>query len=156
MSKYNLCDTRHLKLLVGNIQHKLENDLAYQYSIENNDAKNMALVLREWDLPCSMADAMNQIKHHNNDMYLDYVVNLSSLKSKVDTAREFVASHKEFGLGLDIDRDALLAIYHNLIGGLYGETRSNGMGEFEIEIPAFESRTGRPILFNFEYIGDKS
>ena len=77
-------------------------------------------------------------------------------KSKIDTAREFVASHKEFGLGLDIDRDALLSIYHNLIGGLYGETRSNGMGEFEIEIPAFESRTGRPILFNFEYIGDKS
>ena len=77
-------------------------------------------------------------------------------KSKVDTAREFVTSHKEFGLGLDIDRDALLAIYHNLIGGLYGETRSTGIGEFEIEIPAFESRTGLPILFNFEVIEGES
>ena len=90
------------------------------------------------------------------------------LDAKIEIARKFVDAHCFGGLydGLDAwmpkftnpsmpDDVALIQIYYNMIGGLYGECRMLDGSEFEIEIPASDSHSGYPILFNFESIGDE-
>ena len=61
---------------------------------------------------------------------------------KSEIAREFADAHK-----YDFDAD-----YASLAGGEYGEVREidNGSGdEFEIEIAAKDSASGRPYLFTW-------
>ena len=44
------------------IHHNLQDDLAYQYSVENNDEINMQMVLRAYGYSYSYDDASLQIK----------------------------------------------------------------------------------------------
>ena len=85
------------------------------------------------------------------------------LDAKIEIARKFVDAHC---YGLDAwmpkftnpsmhDDAALIQVYYDMIGGLYGECRMLDGSEFEIEIPASDSHSGDPILFNFESIGDE-
>jgi len=85
------------------------------------------------------------------------------LDAKIEIARKFVDAHC---YGLDAwmpkftnpsmhDDAALIQIYYDMIGDLYGECRMLDGSEFEIEIPASDSHSGYPILFNFESIGDE-
>ena len=85
------------------------------------------------------------------------------LDAKIEIARKFVDAHC---YGLDAwmpkftnpsmhDDAALIQVYYDMIGGLYGECRMLDGSEFEIEIPASDSHSGYPILFNFESIGDE-
>jgi len=94
------------------------------------------------------------------------------LDAKIEIARKFVDAHCFGGLydGLDAwmpkftnpsmpDDVALIQVYYDMIGGLYGESREvempSGIIEMEIEIPESDSHSGYPILFNFESIGDE-
>ena len=89
------------------------------------------------------------------------------LDAKIEIARKFVDAHC---YGLDAwmpkftnpsmhDDAALIQVYYDMIGGLYGESREvempSGIIEMEIEIPEHDSHSGYPILFNFESIGDE-
>jgi len=80
-------------------------------------------------------------------------------QEKINIAREFVSNHSlikfsdlnEWVSTSQHDNDKLLTIFTNLTGGLYGEVRPTGFKhEQEIEIPARDSNTGNPIIFNFE------
>ena len=88
---------------------------------------------------------------------------MKALDAKIEIARKFVDAHC---YGLDAwmpkftnpsmhDDAALIQVYYDMIGGLYGECRMLDGSEFEIEIPASDSHSGDPILFNFESIGDE-
>ena len=88
---------------------------------------------------------------------------MKALDAKIEIARKFVDAHC---YGLDAwmpkftnpsmqDDAALIQVYYDMIGGLYGECRMLDGSEFEIEIPASDSHSGYPILFNFESIGDE-
>lgn len=50
------------------IASQLENDLAYQLSVEQNDAYNMTLVLRAYQLPYTMGDATALIEYARGQM----------------------------------------------------------------------------------------
>lgn len=76
---------------------------------------------------------------------------------KIEIAKEFVDLHC-YGLGAwspkwqlpsMSDEAALLEIYYNLVGGEYGNTENNGMGELTIEIDSHASMSGCPLLFEF-------
>jgi len=58
--------------VVANIQDQLKDDMAYQYSIENNDIINMMIVLKAYDLPHSAGAANRQLKYHDSDVYLAF------------------------------------------------------------------------------------
>jgi len=45
------------------IASQLENDLAYQYAVEQNDPYNMMLVLRAYQLPYKITDATALIEY---------------------------------------------------------------------------------------------
>ena len=68
---------------------------------------------------------------------------------KIRIAQEFVENHKVS----DIDEwqpmnlsgdDKLITIYHNIVGGVYGEAR-----DLEIEISSSDSKSGNPIIFDW-------
>jgi hypothetical protein len=80
------------------------------------------------------------------------------MKTKAEIANDFILLHKE------TDRDAwapfhlsgdakLEHIFNNILQGLYGECNEVdhlvGSGEYEIEIPSHNNRSGNPILFYF-------
>ena len=88
---------------------------------------------------------------------------MKALDAKIEIAKKFVDAHC---YGLDAwmpkftnpsmhDDAALIQVYYDMLGGLYGECRMLDGSEFEIEIPASDSHSGYPILFNFESIGDE-
>tara|TARA_R110002012_G_C11403966_1_gene586135 strand:+ start:310 stop:690 length:381 start_codon:yes stop_codon:yes gene_type:complete len=79
------------------------------------------------------------------------------LQKKIDIAMQFVDFHR-YGLNAwspkyqfpsMSDEDALLEIYYNLVGGDYGNTESNLLGELTVEIDSHDSISGKPILFDF-------
>jgi hypothetical protein len=83
-----------------------------------------------------------------------------TVSKKISIAKEFISLHKDSdledlmtGRGLYNDDAKLLAIYHELVGGVYGEvSETDWEHEMEIEISGFESKSGNPIMFNFELL----
>ena len=77
---------------------------------------------------------------------------------KIEIAKNFVELHKKRNLddwvSFEIyDDDAkYLHIYENLINGVYGNVRTEGLEDLQIEIGYYESHTNSSILFNFELV----
>ena len=76
-------------------------------------------------------------------------------------ATEFISLHKRSIRDNFICRDDPLGVYHNLVGGTYGEiTISNGKKGVEscgvIEIPGGDCEDGNPFLFEFIVPGDSN
>ena len=84
------------------------------------------------------------------------------MKTKAEIANDFILLHK----AIDVDSwspfhlsgDAKLEhIFNNILQGLYGECNELlsrvdhrvGSGEYEIEIPSHNSRSGNPVFFYF-------
>jgi len=73
-----------------------------------------------------------------------------------EIAKDFVNLHKENNienwqpLHVFIENEKLLIIWNYLMGGTYGEVRENDYDEYEIEIPGNQSKTGNPIIFEWE------
>ena len=85
------------------------------------------------------------------------------LQKKIDIAKLFVDLHRyglnawspKYQLPSMSDEAALLQIYYNLVGGEYGNTENNGMGELTIEIDSHDSISGNPVLFNFADLSEE-
>ncbi len=88
------------------------------------------------------------------------------MKTNMQIVEEFVALHKINNIldwepvGVD-SQDKLLRMYDRLMMGDYGDVRDNGTyndsgeiveppTEFEIEISAHDSKTGNPVIFEWE------
>lgn len=75
------------------------------------------------------------------------------IQEKIQVARDFVGSHKDSNIDnwqpLDICGDnKWLAIYENIINGVYGECRTDGE-YFEVEISSREHIDNCSALFSF-------
>ena len=80
---------------------------------------------------------------------------------KTNIAKDFVELHKNANLDnwdpyyppapakILNKREKLEAIYQNLSDGEYGEIRKTHANTYEVEIPARQSRTALPIIFEF-------
>ena len=79
------------------------------------------------------------------------------VQNKVEIAKQFVNLHRhsindwspKYHVPNMSDEAALLEVYYNLIGGLYGDTDPSGQGELTIEIDSHDSKSGYPVLFDF-------
>lgn len=76
------------------------------------------------------------------------------MNDKIKIAADYVALHKDSDLENwtpfnKSKTEKLLTIYNNLINDVYGEVRELELGRFEIEIGAHDSKTGAPVLFEF-------
>ena len=73
------------------------------------------------------------------------------LQKTIDIAKDFVELHKEFDIPCGGGDNGFADIYVSLELGYFGETRlvDELTGEFEIEIPAHQTTSGNPIVFNF-------
>jgi hypothetical protein len=85
---------------------------------------------------------------------------------KIEIAKEFVALHKNNNIDDWVlrcaDKDqAHIIVYRRLVDGVYGEVRDNAeydddgeieveATEFEIEIGRFDSKSGNPVIFEWE------
>lgn len=87
---------------------------------------------------------------------------------KVQVAKDFIANHKNNNVddwflrcSASTNNGKYLQIYDNLESGLFGECRGNAefnddcelvkeASEFEVEISDHESKTGNPIIFEWE------
>ena len=75
---------------------------------------------------------------------------------KIEIAQNFVDMHKDNNIDnwqpLQVFEQTkkLETIYDNLINGVYGEVRENSFGEYEIEISGNESKSGNPIVFEWD------
>ena len=73
-----------------------------------------------------------------------------------EIAKDFISHHDDAALdcwqpvGL-FGESKLLAIYHNLIEGLYGNVTEED-GTFSVEIGSQDSKTGNPYIF--EWVAD--
>jgi len=85
------------------------------------------------------------------------------VQKKIDIAMQFVDLHR-YGLNAwspkcqfpsRSDEDALLEIYYDLAGGVYGNTESNRMGELTVEIDSHDSMSGNPELFDFPNLSEE-
>jgi len=73
------------------------------------------------------------------------------LNKREEVADDFIKLHgKDYFYS---NNTTLSEVYHNLIAGLYGEVRCNE-SQCEIEIPASENRSGKPILYLWEAFED--
>ncbi len=73
----------------------------------------------------------------------------------IAVARDFLDLHKDsslddWQLGGATDDDKLMVLYSNLVDGVYGECRNNGLDELEVDIPGNLRNDGNPYLFAFE------
>lgn len=74
-------------------------------------------------------------------------------QTRTNIATDFINTHKSNNLQdwLCFDNADLLAVYNKLVGGEYGEVRTtNYNNELEIEIGTHESKSGNPIIFEWE------
>ena len=74
---------------------------------------------------------------------------------QVEVAKAFIEQHKESDVTewqpyFDDSDEQYITIYSNLVAGEYGEVHITDDGTAEIEIT--ETRSGNPLLFNFDQI----
>jgi len=76
---------------------------------------------------------------------------------KIETAKHFILSHKNnnaedwfLQCQHGTDKDQYLEIYSKLEGGEFGEVTTDDWGDFRIEISSHNSKTGNPIIFEWE------
>ena len=82
------------------------------------------------------------------------------MNDKTSIAADYVALHKDSDLENwtpfnKSKTEKLETIYNNLINDVYGEGRELEPGRYEIEIGSLESKTGAPILFEFNQSSEK-
>lgn len=73
------------------------------------------------------------------------------MNRKEEIALDFVNLHKDNDWENWSDVRSLESIYHNLVGGVYGEFEDNNMGDMCVEIDSFDSNSGNRIIFEIEY-----
>jgi len=74
----------------------------------------------------------------------------TTTRDKEQVAKDFINQHAQ---GLINNNTPLIDIYNNLAGGVYGEVRTedyHGAYWCVLEIPARESKTNKPELFEWE------
>lgn len=78
-------------------------------------------------------------------------------QDRIRIAKSFVAAHKNENLEMwshsvhrILDYEKLLEIYHNLVGGVYGEVVQVDEHMYEVEINSDSSHTGLPLTYLFE------
>lgn len=83
-------------------------------------------------------------------------------EQRIEVATNFVESHRcceEWKERLYNDDD-YLTVYHNILGGVFGDCeeydKDEADGEHRIEISGHESLSGNPVLFDFYPIFDNN
>jgi hypothetical protein len=79
-------------------------------------------------------------------------ITIKARKEKI--AADFISNHaaNDFNdWSIQSHNSDLIAVYYNLIGGLYGDFEDNGLGDMTIEIDASDSCTGCACLFEISH-----
>jgi len=77
-----------------------------------------------------------------------------TMQTRIQLAKDFVSMHKNANIDdwqplYIFGNSKYLAIYHNLIDGVYGNTGSDDEDR-AVEISSHESKTGNSILFDID------
>jgi len=67
-------------------------------------------------------------------------------QAKLNIVNQFIDLHTDFNVDVGFE-----SIYNNLLGDMYGtiELIDDELGEYEIEIPGCDTKSGNPIIFSF-------
>ena len=78
---------------------------------------------------------------------------------KIEIATEYISMHKNTELAewmeansyqIPTETEILLNVFVKLSQGEFGDIEEDGSGNFQIEISGHESKTGNPIIFEWE------
>ena len=75
------------------------------------------------------------------------------MNKQIEIAKEYISKHNEMIVDeyQGSTNDQWLDVFNCLIGGVYGECRETGNNWYEIEISRFDTNSGNPFIFEFQY-----
>jgi hypothetical protein len=86
---------------------------------------------------------------------------MKTREEKIEIAKDYIKNHKNTDIwgwaeqsnaltAGNPENNILLNVYDKLMSGDFGEVKENDYDEYEIEISGHESKSGNPIIFEWE------